>query len=69
MKERDYSMNIANAVCDFLSEDDWHFSFDQERGIFKFGLQLTAIPVQTGKTAENYKGTEKSNDKTGKGKT
>lgn len=45
MKERDYSMNIANAVCDFLSEDDWHFSFDQERGIFKFGLQLTAIPV------------------------
>jgi hypothetical protein len=40
MKERDYSMNIANAVCDFLNEDDWHFSFDQERGIFKFGLQL-----------------------------
>lgn len=40
MKERNYSMNIANAVCDFLNEDDWHFSFDQERGIFKFGLQL-----------------------------
>lgn len=40
MKERDYSMNIANAVCDFLNEDDWHFSFDQERGIFKFGLRL-----------------------------
>jgi len=41
MNERDgYSMNIANAVCDFLNEDDWHFSFDENRGIFKFGLGL-----------------------------
>lgn len=40
MKENTYSMNTANAVCDFLNEDDWHFSFDQERGIFKFGLRL-----------------------------
>ena len=40
MKEKTYSMDIANAVCDFLNEDDWHFSFDQERGIFRFGLGL-----------------------------
>lgn len=41
MSERNgYSMNIANAVCDFLNDDDWHFSFDENRGIFKFGLGL-----------------------------
>lgn len=40
MKERSYSMNIANAVKNFLKEDDWHFSFDENRGIFKFGLGL-----------------------------
>lgn len=40
MKERTYSMNIANAVNDFLKEDDWHFSFDEKRGIFRFGLRL-----------------------------
>ena len=40
MKERAYSMNIANAVKDFLKEDDWHFSFDEKRGIFRFGLGL-----------------------------
>lgn len=40
MKERSYSMNIANAVNNFLKEDDWHFSFDENRGIFRFGLGL-----------------------------
>ena len=40
MKEKSYSMNIANAVNDFLKEDDWHFSFDENRGIFRFGLGL-----------------------------
>lgn len=40
MKERAYSMNIANAVTEFLNEDDWHFSFDENRGIFRFGLGL-----------------------------
>lgn len=40
MKEKTYSIHIANAVCDFLNEDDWHFSFDENRGIFRFGLVL-----------------------------
>ena len=40
MKERTYSIEIANAVMDFLKEDDWHFSFDENRGFFKFGLGL-----------------------------
>lgn len=40
MKERIYSKSIANAINNFLAEDDWHFSFDDQRGLFKFGLCL-----------------------------
>ena len=40
MKERTYSKNIANTINTFLKEDDWHFSFDEQRGVFKFGLSL-----------------------------
>lgn len=40
MKERTYSIDIANAVKRFLTADDWHFSFEEEHGIFKFGLGL-----------------------------
>lgn len=40
MKEKTYSMSIANAVTDFLTEDDWHFSFDEDLGIFRFDLSL-----------------------------
>lgn len=40
MKNRTYSKNIANAINNFLTEDDWHFSFDDQRGLFKFGLNL-----------------------------
>lgn len=40
MKERTYSTSIANAINNFLTEDDWHFSFDNQCGLFKFGLCL-----------------------------
>lgn len=40
MKERTYSKNIANAINNFLTEDDWRFSFDEQRGLFEFGLCL-----------------------------
>lgn len=40
MKNRTYSKSIANAINNFLTEDDWHFSFDDQRGLFKFGLNL-----------------------------
>lgn len=40
MKERIYSESIANVINTFLTEDDWHFSFDEQRGLFKFGLSL-----------------------------
>lgn len=40
MKERTYSKSIANAINNFLAENDWHFSFDDQCGLFKFGLCL-----------------------------
>lgn len=38
MKERTYFKSIANAINKFLTEDDWHFSFDDQHGLFKFEL-------------------------------
>lgn len=40
MKNRTYSKSIADAINSFLTEDDWHFSFDDQCGLFKFGLNL-----------------------------
>lgn len=40
MSDTAYSTEIANIVKHFLNEDDWHFSFDEARGIFNFGLKL-----------------------------
>ena len=36
MKEKNYSAEIANAIKSYLKEDDWHFSFDEETGLFRF---------------------------------
>lgn len=33
-----YSTDIAKAIQSFLKSDDWHFSFDDKEGRFKFGL-------------------------------
>lgn len=38
MKTNMYSIEIANIIKQFLTEDSWNFSFDEEHGIFKFGL-------------------------------
>lgn len=38
--EKKYSVEIVNAVKEFLVNDAWHFSFDEERGLFHFGLSL-----------------------------
>ena len=40
MGQNTYSKAIANAISAFLREDDWHFEFDEEKGVFKFGLSL-----------------------------
>lgn len=43
MKKRNYSEDIANKIINFLNEDDWHFYFDEEQGLFKFNLALNGI--------------------------
>ena len=42
MKEHKYSVKICNLIKEFLSVDDWHYSFDDRRGTFQFGLNLTS---------------------------
>lgn len=40
MRKYEYSMELASIVKQFLVDDDWHFSFDQNTGIFDFGLRV-----------------------------
>ena len=35
-----YSIEIADAIRQFLTGDDWHFSFNEETGIFTMNLSL-----------------------------
>ena len=35
-----YSKEIAEVVHNFLTKDDWNFEFQEEKGIFRFGLNL-----------------------------
>lgn len=35
-----YSPAIANAINSYLVNDDWNFSFDEEKGLFKFSLSI-----------------------------
>lgn len=37
---RKYSTEIMNAVDTFLTIDDWHHSFNEAKGLFRFGLAL-----------------------------
>lgn len=41
-KVRNYSTEISNAINSYLKQDDWHFSFDEENGLFRFGLSLSS---------------------------
>lgn len=43
MTKRNYSEDIANKIINFLNEDNWHFYFDEEQGLFKFNLALNGI--------------------------
>ena len=36
-----YSEDIASEIRGFLLDDDWNFSFDEEKGIFKFGINIS----------------------------
>lgn len=40
MHRYEYSDEIVNVVKKFLAEDNWHYSFNEDTGIFRFGLRL-----------------------------
>lgn len=35
-----YSNEIADSIREFLEKDDWHFSFDSDKGVFRFGVSV-----------------------------
>lgn len=40
MTGRTYSRIIAQAIDEFLANDDWRYSFDEQKGVFKFSLSI-----------------------------
>ncbi len=40
MRRYEYSDEIVNVVKQFLADDDWHYSFNEDTGIFRFGLRI-----------------------------
>ena len=38
--KNNYSVAIANEIKAYLTEEDWSYSFNEEKGIFQFDLQL-----------------------------
>ncbi len=40
MRKYEYSDELANAVDRFLIEDDWNYSFDSDKGVFDFNLNV-----------------------------
>lgn len=37
---KNYSKEIASTISSFLTADNWHFSFIEDKGIFRFGVGL-----------------------------
>lgn len=37
----DYSREVAAEIRNFLIADDWNFDFDEEKGIFRFGVNIS----------------------------
>lgn len=40
MRKYEYSDELANAVDQFLTDDDWNYSFDSDKGVFDFNLNV-----------------------------
>lgn len=40
MNKQTYSQNIANAITEYLTNNDWSFSFNDEKGVFEFGITI-----------------------------
>ena len=41
MEKISYSNEVANSIKDFLFKGNWSYSFDEEGGIFRFGISLS----------------------------
>lgn len=39
MKKATYSLRLAGLIQEFLDKDDWHYTFDEKDGVFKFGYR------------------------------
>lgn len=43
MEDREeFSRDIVDNIRDFLVTDDWNFDFDDEKGVFRFGVNLSS---------------------------
>ena len=40
IEEKTYSEEIAKAISQFLEKDDWEYFWDEENGVFSFGLKI-----------------------------
>jgi hypothetical protein len=40
MRRYEYSDEIVNVIKRFLADEDWHYSFNEETGIFRFDLRI-----------------------------
>ena len=38
--DENFSQDIADEIKGFLLDDDWKFDFDEEKGVFKFGVNI-----------------------------
>lgn len=45
MRKYEYSNELVNLVKKFLVDDNWHFSFNENTGVFDFGLRVMSIPA------------------------
>ncbi len=43
MKKYNYSESIANAINNYLTDEKWHFDFNEQLGVFNFGLYISGI--------------------------
>ena len=40
MKKATYSLRLAGLIQEFLDNDDWHYTFDEKDGVFRFGYRM-----------------------------
>ena len=43
MRKVSYSVNISDAINSYLTNNDWIYSFDENHGVFRFGMKLKGL--------------------------